>query len=95
MALLPLTVWFVASIIAQSGNDHAAFSAWLEAPLTAGLTILLLLALFHHTALGLEVVIEDYIHSGVGAAAVGLVRLACFALAAAGIIAVLCIALQD
>ena len=54
--------------------------------------ILLLIALFHHTALGLQVVIEDYMHSGTRFAAVMAVRLGCFALATAGIVATLRIA---
>ena len=91
---MPLTLWFVAALIAQPGSDHAAFILWLQAPLTAGATILLLLALFYHAALGLEVVIEDYIHSGLQTVVVVLVRVACFGLGTAGILAVLRIALQ-
>ena len=89
---MPLALWFAAGIIAHTGYDHAAFIAWLRAPLTTILTILLLIALFHHTALGLQVVIEDYMHSGARFAAVMAVRLGCFALAAAGIVATLRIA---
>jgi succinate dehydrogenase / fumarate reductase membrane anchor subunit len=59
------------------------------------LTILLLIFLFQHTALGLQVVIEDYVHSGVKFAAVIAVRLCCFALSVTGIIAVLEIAFGD
>jgi succinate dehydrogenase / fumarate reductase membrane anchor subunit len=61
-------------------------------PLAATLMILLLIALFHHTALGLQVVIEDYVHSGAKFAAVIAVRLGCFALAIAGFVATLRIA---
>jgi succinate dehydrogenase / fumarate reductase membrane anchor subunit len=92
IALVPLTLWFAASIIAHRGSDYAAFVAWLKSPATTPLMVLLLIALFHHTALGLQVVIEDYVHSGVKFAAVLAVRLLCFAAAVAGITATLRIA---
>jgi succinate dehydrogenase / fumarate reductase membrane anchor subunit len=54
--------------------------------------VLLLIALFHHSALGLQVVVEDYVHSPLKYAAVLAVRLASFALAITGIVATLQIA---
>lgn len=92
VALVPLTLWFVVSIIAHTGSDYATFIFWLKMPLTAILMILLLIALFYHTALGLQVVIEDYVHSEAKLAAVIAVRLGCFALAIAGALATLRIA---
>jgi succinate dehydrogenase / fumarate reductase membrane anchor subunit len=92
VALVPLTLWFVASIIAHAGSDYATFITWLQAPLTTLLMILLLIALFHHSALGLQMVIEDYVHSGVKFAAVSTVRLGCYGLAVAGSIATLRVA---
>jgi len=50
---------------------------------------LLLISLFHHTALGLQVVIEDYMHTKAKFAALVIVRLSCIALAVAGIVAIL------
>jgi succinate dehydrogenase / fumarate reductase, membrane anchor subunit len=64
----------------------------LRTPLASILMVLLLLALFYHTALGLQVVIEDYVHSGAKFVALVAVRLGCVALAAAGIVAALRIA---
>ena len=93
VALIPLTLWFVASIIAHTGSEYATFIAWLRTPLASILMILLLIAIFYHTALGLQVVIEDYVHSRAKFAALVAVRLGCFALAAAGIITTLRIAL--
>jgi succinate dehydrogenase / fumarate reductase membrane anchor subunit len=52
----------------------------------------LLIALFQHIALGLQVVIEDYVHSGLKFIAIVTVRLGCFAIAAIGILATLDIA---
>ena len=94
VALVPLTLWFAASIIAHTGSDYATFIVWLRMPLTAILMILLLIALFYHTALGLQVVIEDYVHSATKFAAVIAVRLGCCAFATAGAVAILRIALS-
>ncbi len=92
VALVPLTLWFVASMIAHTGSDYAGFVTWLKELPTTILMFLLLVALFHHIALGLRVVIEDYIHSDLKFAAIVIVRLGCFAFAAAGILAMLRIA---
>jgi succinate dehydrogenase / fumarate reductase membrane anchor subunit len=55
--------------------------------------VLLLIALFHHISLGLRVVVEDYVHSDrAKIPAVVAIRLACYALAIAGIFATLRIA---
>ena len=91
-ALVPLTLWFAASIIAHTDSDYVTFIAWLKTPLASILMNVLLIALFYHTALGLQVVIEDYVHSGARFAALVAVRLGCIAFAAAGIMAVLSIA---
>ena len=68
---------------------RAVLIVWLRTPLTAVLMILLLIALFYHTALGLQVVIEDYVHSATKFAAVIAVRLGCSVLVTAGVVAVL------
>jgi succinate dehydrogenase / fumarate reductase, membrane anchor subunit len=89
VALVPLTLWFVGSIIAYSGSDYSTIVTWLKAPLTTLMMVLLLVALFYHTALGLQVIVEDYVHSAAKIAVLLLVRLLCFAIAAAGILTVL------
>jgi succinate dehydrogenase / fumarate reductase membrane anchor subunit len=93
IALVPLSLWLVASLVARAGSDHAAFTSWLRAPLNAVLMVLLLVALFSHLALGLRVVLEDYLHSWARIPAILAVRFACFAMAVAGILAILSIAL--
>ena len=94
VALVPLTLWFAASIIAHIRSDYATVIVWLKMPLTAVLMILLLIALFYHTALGLQVVIEDYVHSATKFVAVIAVRLGCCALVTAGVMAILRITLS-
>jgi len=63
LALIPLTIWFVASVAALAGADHAAFVQWIGSPVVATLMILLVVATFHHVQLGLQVVIEDYVYN--------------------------------
>src|SRR2546421_7481668 len=93
VALVPLTLWFVVAVIRLSGADIDTVRDWVGRPLPSILLVLLLIATFWHASLGLQVVIEDYVHTDL--AKLGLlivVRLACFALAVAGIFAVLTMA---
>ena len=93
LALVPLTVWFVVALISHIGADHAAARVWIGRPVNAGLFVLLIAATFHHAQLGLQVVIEDYVHNeGVKLAAVVLLKGLAIVLALAGILAVLSIA---
>jgi succinate dehydrogenase / fumarate reductase membrane anchor subunit len=94
VALVPLLLWFVASLIAHVGAERGEALAWLGAPVPAITMILLLIAGLYHMALGVQVVIEDYIHTEwVKLAALVLDRFVAFILAIAGIFAVLRIAL--
>jgi succinate dehydrogenase membrane anchor subunit len=63
IALVPLCLWFVAGIIGLVGAGHGAAVAWIASPVNAVLLVLLILAVFHHGQLGLQVVIEDYVHT--------------------------------
>ena len=93
VALAPLSLWFVIAIIRLVGADADSVRDWVGNPLPAILLVLLLIATFYHASLGLQVVIEDYIHAELTKLAlVVIVRLGCFALAVAGMFAVLSMA---
>jgi succinate dehydrogenase / fumarate reductase membrane anchor subunit len=62
LALIPLVVWFVISIVSLSGADYAAVRAWVSSPVSMVLLVLTIGLTFLHGQLGLQVVIEDYIH---------------------------------
>ena len=62
LALVPLALWFVPTLIGLTGADHAAARDWIAAPVPASLLVLLIVVTFYHGALGLQVVIEDYVH---------------------------------
>ena len=93
IALVPLSLWFVASVVGLVGADIETVQNWVGLPLPAILLVLLIIATFYHASLGLQVVIEDYVHTEL--ARLGLVvvvRLLSFGFAVAGIFAVLSIA---
>ncbi len=93
IALVPLVIWFVVSVISMVGADLAAMKAWVGHPITAVLLVLLIAATFHHGQLGLQVVIEDYVHTEwVKIALLLIVKAAALILALLGIFAVLKIA---
>ena len=94
LALIPLGLWFVAGLIAHVGLDRAAAAAWLRQPVVLGLTALLIVAVFHHAQLGLQVVIEDYVgNEAARLVAVVLVKAAAIVLATAALVALLTIAI--
>jgi len=93
VALVPLILWFVASLCAMTGADYDAVRAWIASPLVAILLVLLIVAAFHHMQLGLQVVIEDYVHGEFcKIAGIVLVKFAAVALGVAAVFSVLKIA---
>jgi succinate dehydrogenase / fumarate reductase membrane anchor subunit len=62
VALVPLTLWFVWSIVDLTGAEQARVLEWLSRPASAILMALLVIATFYHLSKGVQVVIEDYIH---------------------------------
>jgi succinate dehydrogenase / fumarate reductase, membrane anchor subunit len=94
LLLVPLTLWFVVSVIGLVGAGRQAFAAWLHNPIWAVLMVLLIAATFYHAALGLQVVIEDYVHrEGLKLAALIVMRLLCILFVLRGVLAVLKLAL--
>lgn len=93
IALIPLGLWFVATIIALAGAEYAEATAVLGNPLVAVLMVLTIVATFYHAQLGMQVIYEDYISIHWLRLTVDLAtKFACFGLAVAAIFAVLKIA---
>ena len=63
IALVPLSLWFIFSVIGHLGAPHQAMLDWMASPVTIVLMLCLIAAAFHHMHLGLQVVIEDYVHT--------------------------------
>ena len=63
VALIPLSIWFVASAIAYVGADQGAVAAYFAEPINAVPMFLFIVASTYHMSLGLQVIIEDYFHN--------------------------------
>jgi succinate dehydrogenase / fumarate reductase membrane anchor subunit len=93
VALIPLSLWFVASLISVATADYATAIAWLRSPLATVLCCALIVATFYHGQLGLQVVLEDYVHTEwLKLASIVLTQLLSLLLATACLFAVLSIA---
>ena len=89
LALIPLTGWFAVSLIVIASGDYHQAVDWIGNPIVAGLLVLMLAAGYYHLKLGMQVIIEDYVHvEWLKLTALIIVTFWCIALALASIMAV-------
>ena len=62
IALVPLTLWFGIAIVQVPGADYPTIVAWISSPWNTVLLISTIIAVFYHAIMGIQVVIEDYVH---------------------------------
>ena len=94
IALIPLTCWFLYFVVALMHADYLTATDAVAKPWNAMLLIAFLVAMFWHAQLGMQVVIEDYVHShGLALTAQIAVRFICILGALASVFAVVRIAL--
>ncbi len=74
IAIAPLSIWFLGSLAGLPLADHAIMSAWIGHGFNPVLLALLALAAAWHSQLGVQVVIEDYVHGQHAKAALLLVN---------------------
>jgi succinate dehydrogenase / fumarate reductase membrane anchor subunit len=93
LALIPLSLWFVASIARYHMASYELAVLWIRSPFVAIALVIWLLAMFYHAALGMQVIIEDYVgNEGAKLTFIVLTKFGLFILAAASLFAVLKIA---
>lgn len=94
LALVPLSLWFICAAIRLTGASRADVAVWLHRPVPLVLMLCLVIATFYHLQLGLQVVIEDYVHKdALRLASTLLIKAAAFVLALACIVSVLALGL--
>jgi succinate dehydrogenase / fumarate reductase membrane anchor subunit len=87
-----LVLWLIFSLLRLPVNDHGAMRAWLATPLAAVPMALLVINVFWHFRLGLQVVIEDYVHGGMRVITLGLLHLWTFGMGGFALFAIFKIA---
>jgi succinate dehydrogenase / fumarate reductase membrane anchor subunit len=95
LALVPLSVWFVVSLLSLPAYDHATVYAWVAQSWTALLLVLFIAVSAWHSKLGVQVVIEDYVHGGAKTLSLILSTFVHTLVAAAAIFAVLKVAFAN
>ncbi len=63
IALIPLSLWFVTALLTHMHDDAVDLTNWIHSPFVTVLLVSLIGAMFYHAKLGLQVVIEDYVHA--------------------------------
>ncbi|MCK5424950.1 MAG: succinate dehydrogenase, hydrophobic membrane anchor protein [Emcibacter sp.] len=64
VALVPLTIWFVASLVQMTSADYFTVRTWLASPVSATLMLMYIVIGLYHLRLGLQAVVEDYVTGG-------------------------------
>ena len=90
VALVLLCLWFVASLLRIPTSDYHIVVTWIAEPINTVLLLLLIATLVYHSLLGVQVVVEDYVHHhGLKIATMMLLTFVHVAVAALAIFAVL------
>jgi succinate dehydrogenase / fumarate reductase membrane anchor subunit len=63
IALIPLTFWFAVSVARLPGMAYGEVLHWIKAPWNSMLLLSFIIIVAYHTLLGLQVIIEDYVHT--------------------------------
>lgn len=96
LALVFLTIWFVLVVLSLVHTDYATARATIAMPWNAVLLIALIVTMFKHAVLGLQVVIEDYVHTRwLEVASLVAIKFIAVLAALSGVLAVLRIALGN
>ena len=89
IAMIPLVIWFVSSLVFSLTNTYDQSVSWLQSPLNATGLVLLFGTLYFHAASGLQVVVEDYVHNeGLKIMSLILIKLLTVLL---GVLSILCV----
>ncbi len=94
IGLIPLTLWFIISVASLATADYTVVHQWISTPLTTALLTLLVILASHHTILGMQVVLGDYLKRSTCDKIFASIRLLLIVVALLGLIAIIQINLE-
>ena len=89
LALVPLTLWLAYSLAAFGEVSYQAVLVWMQSPVVAVSLALLVVVLFYHVQLGVQVILEDYVHGWLKIASLILLNFACISLVFIGLFSII------
>ena len=93
VALVPLTLWLVFTLASWGEVSYVEVIEWMQSPLVAVGLALLVIVLFYHAQLGLQVIVEDYVHGWLKIVSLVVLNFACIALAFIGLFSIIKVSL--
>jgi len=93
ISLVPLGLWFAFAMISLPHGSYELVMAWVAEPLNSILLILLVISLVYHSMLGIQGIVEDYVHGAAGVLTLVVVRFVHIILAVAGVYSIIVVSL--
>ena len=93
IALVPLMLWLVISLALLGNLTYESAVAWVQSPFVAVGLSLLVVVMFYHVQLGVQVIIEDYVHGWLKITSIILFNFACIAFVFIGLLSIIKVAL--
>ncbi len=93
IALVPLTIWLAYSIANFGEYSYSNVIIWMQSPIVAVALALLVVTMFYHVQLGLQVIIEDYVGGWLKVASLILVNFSCITLVFIGLFSIIKVSL--
>lgn len=93
VALVPLTLWLVFTLATFDDLSYGAAIEWMQSPLVAVGLALLVVVMFYHLQLGIQVIVEDYVHGGLKIVTLVLLNFSCISLVFIGLFSIIKVSL--
>ncbi len=93
VALVPLTLWLIFTLASWGEVSYVDAIEWMQSPIVAVGLALLVIVMFYHVQLGIQVIVEDYVHGWLKIVSLVLLNFACISLAFIGLFSIIKVSL--